>query len=46
MHGDFFPICSHGPAYFPPVLVNKKLTFEKMEFFKENCKIKQNVELK
>jgi len=39
MHGDFFPIGSHGPAYFAPIFVNKKFTFEKMEFLKENCKI-------
>jgi len=28
MHGDIFPIGSHGPAYFPPILV-KKSAFEK-----------------
>jgi len=39
MHGDFFRIGSHGPAYFSPTLVNKKSAFEKMDFFKENCKI-------
>jgi len=35
----FFPIGSHGPAYFPPNLVNKISTFEKIELFKENSKI-------
>jgi len=35
MHGDFFPIGSHGPAYFLPILVTKKSAFEKMEFLKE-----------
>jgi len=39
MHGDFFPIGSHGPAYFPPILVKEKSAFEKMDFFQENCKI-------
>ena len=35
----FFPIGSHGPAYFPPILVNKRATFEKKRiFFKENGK--------
>jgi len=39
MHGDFFSIGSHGPVYFPPILANKKSTFEKIEFLKENYKI-------
>ena len=42
----FFPIGGHGPAYFPPILVNKKSTFEKMEFFKENCKIQAKCGIK
>jgi len=46
MHGDFFPIDSHGPAYFPPILVNKKSTFENMEFLKKNVEFKQKVALK
>ena len=29
----FFPIGSHGLAYFPPILVLKESAFEKMEFF-------------
>jgi len=41
-----FPIGSHGPAYFPLILVNKKPTFEKMEFLKKIVKFKQNVTLK
>jgi len=39
MHGDIFSIGSHGPAYFPPILVTKKSALEKMGFFKANCKI-------
>jgi len=35
----FFSIGSYGLAYFPPILVTKKSPFEKMEFFKEHCKI-------
>jgi len=35
MHGDFFLIGSHGPANFPPILVNEKSTFEKMDFLKK-----------
>jgi len=40
MHGDFFPNGSHGPAYFPPILVKKITSIKKkMEFQKENFKI-------
>jgi len=46
MHGDFFPIGSHGPAYFPPISVTKKSAFEKMDFFKKIVTFKQNVTLK
>jgi len=46
MHGDIFPIDSHGPAYFPPILVAKKSAFEKMDFLKKIVKFKQNVTLK
>jgi len=46
IHGELFPIGSHGPAYFPPILVTKKSAFEKMEFFKKIVKFKQNVTLK
>jgi len=46
MHGDIFPVGSHGPAYFPPISVKKYSTFEKMEFLKKIVKFKQNVTLK
>jgi len=46
MHGDFFPIGSHGHAYCPPISVNKMSTFEKMEFFKESCKIYAKCDIK
>jgi len=46
MHGVFFPIGSHGPAHFPPILV-KKSAFKKNEFFKRKFKkFKHNVTLK
>ena len=43
MHGDFFPIGSHGPAYFPPT---KNLHLNKWNFFKENCKIQAKCGIK
>jgi len=46
MHGDFLPISSHGPAYFPPILAKKNLHLKKMDFLKKIVKFKHNVTLK
>jgi len=46
MHGDFFLLGSHGPAYCPPILVKKILHLKKWIFLKENCKIQAKRDIK